>query len=302
MIVPLPLKTGDKIGLIAPSRKILNDDLSEFSKMIISWGYRLVFSRNLFNSNNQFAGTDEERRNDFMNMVNDPEIKAIICARGGYGTVRIIDKLEISLLKEHPKWIIGYSDITVLHSLYNSLIKCESIHAAMPVNFSSDSVLTPSWTILNSILRGNLIEYEIPANKINRFGQSEGILVGGNLSVLYSLRGTNYDIDTEGKILFIEDIDEYLYHIDRIMMNFKLGGKLENLKGLIVGEMIDMNDNKIPFGKTANEIIADSVKDYSFPVAFGLEAGHGNTNLPLILGRKINMDVNENGCKIVFSA
>ncbi len=300
MIVPLQLKEGDKIGIIAPSHKIIPSDLSEFSNMLVSWGYQPEYGFNIFGSFHQFAGKDEERADDFIQMINNPEIKAIICARGGYGTVRILEKLDILTIKKNPKWIIGYSDITVLHSFYNKVIECETIHAAMPVNFTNESIANPSWLKLRSLLRGDLCSYEIPAHELNRLGKSTGMLVGGNLSVLFSLRGTLCDLNTDGKILFIEDLDEYLYHIDRMMMNLKISGRLKNLKGLIAGEMTGIKDNNIPFGKTAYEIIKDTVNDYSYPVAFNFPAGHGDTNLPLLLGRNIKLEVNENLSNIEF--
>lgn len=300
MIAPLPLQPGDKIGLVAPSHKINSGDLSEFTNMLDNWGYELVKGDNLFSEYHQFAGNDEERAEDFIKMINDPDIKAIFCARGGYGTVRILEKLDVPSIKKNPKWIIGYSDITVLHSYFNKVIECETIHAAMPVNFSNESGTNSAWIKLRSLLRGDLCEYEVPVHPLNRSGKSIGMLVGGNLSVLFSLRGTLCDLDTDGKILFIEDLDEYLYHIDRMMMNLKISGKLKNLKGLIVGGMIDMKDNTIPFGKSAFEIITDAVNDYSFPLVFNFPAGHGDLNDPIILGRNIILDVSAKVSKIQF--
>ncbi len=300
MTSPLPLKEGDKIGIIAPSRKIKPEDLSEFTKFITSWGYQVVFGRNLFSQHNQFGGTDEERADDFKQMISNKEIKAVICGRGGYGTIRILDKLDGLAIKDNPKWIIGFSDFTVMHSYYNKISECESIHSDMPVNFTKESMLNPSWLKLRSLLQGNLVKYDIPAHPLNRSGNAQGMLVGGNLSVLYSLRGTDFDLDTEGRILFIEDLDEYLYHIDRMMMNFKIGGLLKNLRGLVVGYFTNMKDNKIPFGKEAYEIIYDAIKDYSYPVVFNFPAGHDNPNMPLVLGRNITLEVNENSGKIIF--
>ena len=300
MTAPLPLTSGDKIGLIAPSRKISSGDLEEFSKMIAEWGYQILYGENIYGEHNQFAGKDDERADDFIRMVNDPEIKAILSVRGGYGTVRILEKLDVASIKKNPKWIIGYSDITVLHSYYNKVIECETIHAAMPVNFTLESRTNPSWQKLWNVLRGDLTGYEIPTHELNRSGKTTGMLVGGNLSVLFSLRGTLCDLETDGKILFIEDLDEYLYHIDRMMMNLKISGKLKNLKGLIVGGMTEMKDNTVPFGKSAYEIIADAVNDYNYPVAFNLQAGHCDPNLPLILGRNIVLEVKGNVSKIDF--
>ena len=300
MIAPLPLKPGDKIGLIAPSRKINSGDLDEFSEMISEWGYQIVYGQNLYGEHHQFAGKDDERAEDFLQMVKDPEIKAILTVRGGYGSVRILEMLDVKSIKKNPKWIIVYSDITVFHSFYNKVIECETIHAAMPVNFTRESRNNPSWQKLWGVLRGDMTGYEIPTHELNRLGKTTGMLVGGNLSVLFSLRGTLCDLETDGKILFIEDLDEYLYHVDRMMMNLKISGKLKGLKGLIIGGMTQMKDNTIPFGKSAYEIIADAVNDYNYPVAFNFQAGHCDPNFPLILGRNIVLEVKNNASKIEF--
>jgi len=300
MIVPSPLKQGDKIGLIAPSRKVTHDNLALSVAMIEKWGYQVVFGESLYDEYHQFAGTDEDRADDFIRMVINPEVKAILCARGGYGTVRILENLDPGLLRNNLKWIIGYSDITVLHSYFNKVIGSETIHATMPINLISDIKPNDSWEKLGQVLCGDLIDYEVPVHEFNRTGKVSGMLVGGNLSVLFSLRGTFCDLDTDDRILFIEDLDEYLYHIDRMMMNLKIAGKLENLKGLIIGAMTDMKDNTIPFGKTAYEIIADAINDYDYPVAFNFPAGHCEPNLPLILGRNIILDVGEDKVKLEF--
>jgi len=300
MIAPLPLRPGDKIGLIAPSRKIKQEDLSGCVKLLEGWGYQIEFGDHLFKEHHQFAGKDEERAEDFIQMIMNPEIKAILCVRGGYGTVRILEKLSKEVIRKNPKWIIGYSDITVLHSYYNKVIGCETLHASMPVNYKTDALQNGTWQMLSKALKGDLIDYDIPAHEFNRQGKSTAMLVGGNLSVLYSLRGTFCDLDTDGKILFLEDLDEYLYHLDRMMMNLKISGKLENLKGLIIGGMTEMKDNTIPFGKTAYEIIADAVNDYEYPVIYNFPAGHCEPNLPLILGRTVIMDVKQDRARLEF--
>jgi muramoyltetrapeptide carboxypeptidase len=300
MFAPLPLKPGDKIGLIAPSRNVGGDDLTEPVLMIESWGYQVTLGKNLFDKHHQFAGKDEDRAADFMQMILNPEVKAILCARGGYGTVRILEKLDWKTIRKNPKWIIGYSDITVLHSYFNKVVGFETIHATMPVNLKPGTTPDDSWQKLRQVLQGDLIDYEFASHELNRPGKINGMLVGGNLSVLFSLRGTFCDIDTDDKILFIEDLDEYLYHIDRMMMNLRLSGKLKNLKGLIIGGMTEMKDNNVPFGKTAYEIVADAVNDYDFPVAFNFPAGHCEPNLPLILGRNVILDVKPAKVKLEF--
>jgi muramoyltetrapeptide carboxypeptidase len=301
MIVPSPLKAGDKIGIIAPSRKISRDRVTEAIALIESWGYQVILGENLFNEYHQFAGTDDDRAADFMRMISDKEIKAVLCARGGYGTVRILEMIDPGIIRNNPKWIIGFSDITALHSYFNKVIKCETMHATMPILFNSDTRYNDSWQKLKMVLQGENPHYEIAAHELNRTGTANGMLVGGNLSVLFSLRGTFCDIDTDGRILFIEDLDEYLYHIDRMMMNLKISGKLKNLKGLIVGGMTEMKDNIIPFGKSAYEIIADAVKNYDYPVAFNSPAGHCEPNLPLLFGSNVSFDVKPDIVKLKFS-
>ena len=225
-------------------------------------------------------------------MIDDDSIKAILCARGGYGTVQIIDNIDFSKLKNNPKWIVGYSDVTVLHSHLHQL-GITSLHATMPINFEKN---TPkALESLKSALFGLGNLTEINHHHFNRFGKVEGEIVGGNLSILYSLLGSDSDINTDGKILFIEDLDDYLYHIDRIMMNLKRNGKLKNLKALIIGGMSDMNDNTIPFGKTAEEIILEYIKEFDFPVCFNFPAGHLDDNRTLVFGKECTLEINENG-------
>ncbi|MCX6257191.1 MAG: LD-carboxypeptidase [Bacteroidia bacterium] len=294
MKTPASLHPGDRIGIVAPARKILPVEIQAGIRKLESWGLEVVTGIHLYGSDNQYSGTDKERADDLQTMLDDSTIKAIISARGGYGTVRIIEMLDFTQVALNPKWIIGYSDMTVLHSHLSKNLGTESLHAVMPFKFPADGSDDNSVISLKKALFENNCEYQFNADLLNRKGEATAELTGGNLSILYSLRGTNFDIDTEGKILFIEDVDEYLYHIDRMIMNLKLGGKLKGLKGLLVGGMTDMKDNTVPFGKTAYEIIADAVKDYSFPLAFGFPAGHGDPNLALIMGRKTSLEVGKN--------
>lgn len=291
MTIPPFLKPGDTIGIIAPSRKISQEALQPAISLFESWHLKVRMGRYLFAEDNQFAGTDHQRRHDLQQMLDDPEVKAIICARGGYGTIRILEGANPEGLKSHPKWIIGYSDITVLHSWLSVSVGIPSIHGIMPVNFSPEKGETKSWQKLRSLLFGDLPEYLMDTHPLNRSGKSRGKVIGGNLSVLYSMAGTPYDIDTAGCILFIEDLDEYLYHIDRMIMNLKLSGKLNNLAGLIVGSMSDMKDNTVPFGRDALEIIAGYIQNSNYPVIFNFPAGHTEENYPLILGQEAEMMV-----------
>lgn len=292
MITPAYLKQGDKIGVVAPARKMTKEELDPAMKIMQDWGFELVTGKNIFNEEHQFSGTDEERSADMQQMLDDASIKAIIAARGGYGTMRIIDGIDFTKFLDSPKWIVGYSDITVLHAHVHKNFGVETIHATMPINFLKNEEALES---LRKALFGENLTYreEHKYSSIQRTGNCEGILIGGNLSLLFALTGSRSDMNTEGKILFIEDLDEYLYHIDRMMLNLKRSGKLSNLAGLIVGGMTDMKDNTIAFGKTAEEIIMDNVKEYNYPVCFGFPAGHVEKNKALILGRKVELEVGE---------
>lgn len=288
IIRPAALQKGDKIGIISTARKISKKELVFAKETFTDWGLEVVFGTNLFQEHHQFSGTDQQRASDLQWMINNPEIKAIICARGGYGTVRILDKIDFSTLQKNLKWIAGYSDVTALHSTLHNL-EIPSLHSTMPINFSNNS--ESSLESLKKALFGQELSYHFPKHPLNRYGKEEGKVIGGNLSILYSLIGSESDINTEGKILFIEDLDEYLYHIDRMMMNLKRNGKLSKLAGLIVGSMNEMNDNPIPFGKTAEEIIAEAVDEYDYPVAFNFPAGHLDNNNTLVLGECANLVV-----------
>jgi len=295
MIIPEKLMIGDKIGIISTARKITMEELRPAINTLESWGLKVVLGNNLFQEDNQFSGTVVQRTADLQSMIDDDSVKAIFCARGGYGTVQIIDTINFTNLIKNSKWIIGYSDVTVLHSHLNNL-GIASLHATMPINFESNT--KESLSSLKSSLFGNLNSIECKAHPFNKFGKIEGNIVGGNLSILYSLLGSQSDIDTTDKILFIEDLDEYLYHIDRMMMNLKRNGMLGKLKGLIVGGMSDMNDNSIPFGKTAEQIILEYTKDYDFPICFGFPAGHLSDNRGVRLGIHSVLEISKNGVSL----
>jgi muramoyltetrapeptide carboxypeptidase len=294
MIQPPYLKKGDKIAIVAPARSIAFEEVHPSIRLFQKWGLEVVLGINIFSKYNQFAGTDKQRLSDLQQMMDDPSIRAIICARGGYGTVRIIDQLDFTGLFRHPKWIVGYSDITVLHSHIQRHCGIETLHATMPFNMKDPDRTVQNAEFLRKALFGEKIFYSKHITFSSRTGLSKGELVGGNLSILYSLMGTSSELDTTGKILFLEDVDEYLYHIDRMMINLKRAGKLKDLKGLIVGGMDRMRDNEIPFGKTAQEIIFEAVSEYSYPVCFDFPAGHGEENGALILGRNVLFIVDEN--------
>jgi muramoyltetrapeptide carboxypeptidase len=301
MITPPKLVSGDCIGIVSTARKIQTDELVPFLELLEKWDLNYVLGDSIDASSNQFAGDTELRIRDFQQMLNNPEIKAIWCARGGYGTVQIIDHLDFSVFIKNPKWIIGYSDITVLHShIHNFGI--ETLHANMAIEIDTKSEETRS--SIKNVLFGipHSISIASEENNLNKNGKARGSLVGGNLSVLYSIIGSPSAINTEGKILFIEDLDEMVYHIDRMMQNLKRNGLLEHLSGLIVGGMSEMRDNTIPYGKTAEEIISEVVNDYDFPVCFNFPTGHIQDNRALIMGRNIEFIVDSQQVKVTFNA
>ena len=293
MLKPPSLNKGDKIGIVAPARKITEKEIQPALNIIENWGFKVVPGNHLFEQFHQFAGNDKHRLLDMQTMLDDPDIKAILCARGGYGTLRIIDHLDFTSFKQKPKWIIGYSDITVLHAHIHANFGIETMHATMPLNFPVNGKENVSLQTLRKALQGEKLNYSIKAHSLSRYGQTSGLLTGGNLSMLYSLNATASDVDTKNKILFIEDVDEYLYHIDRMMLNLKRSGKLAHLAGMIVGGMTGMKDNDIPFGKNAYEIIKENISLFKFPVLFGFPAGHENENRVLILGREIKLTVDK---------
>lgn len=297
MITPPYLQKGDTIAIVATARKNIDDNLKPTLDLLHSWGLQVVIGSSIGLDLNQLAGTDEQRAADFQKQMDNPNIKAIWCARGGYGTVRMIDLLDFTKFKKSPKWIVGFSDVTVLHNHLNTM-GYKSIHGTMPV--SIEKTAPESIETLRTALFGEPLQYKIDPFPINRFGKATGELVGGNLSILYSLLGSKSAIDCTDKILFIEDLDEYLYHIDRMMMNLKRNGCLESIKGIIVGGMTKMKDNDIPWGKNALEIIEDVTKNYNIPILYNFPAGHVHDNRALIMGNKVTMDVNANCNTVVF--
>lgn len=289
--IPPYLKPGDTIGLISTARRINKEELQFACNFIEEKGFTYRFGEHLFGADNQFSGTDKERAADLRQMINDTNIKAILCVRGGYGTVRLLDLIHWEAFKQHPKWICGYSDITALHSLLQNDLGIASIHSTMPISFKSNS--KEALNTLFDHLQGNCASYEFPSHELNRKGDAEGVIIGGNLSVLYSMMGSKDQAQTKGKILFLEDLDEYLYHIDRMLQNMKRAGLFEGLAGLIIGGMTDMNDNTVPFGRNAEEIISDICKDYNFPIAYNFPAGHIDDNRAITFGKKVKLELGD---------
>ena len=300
MITPPALKPGDTVAIVAPGRKVSPAEMEPAISLLKKWGLNVITGPHLFGSCDQYSGTDDERASDMQMMLDDASVKAVLCARGGYGTVRIIDRLSFDAFCRNLKWIIGYSDATMLLSHVQSNYGIETLHAIMPINFPANGSEDESIRSLHDVLFGKIPEYNLAPSSLNRTGHAEGDLTGGNLSILYALNGTPSDVNYAGKVLFIEDIDEYLYHIDRMMMTLKRTGKLSGLAGLVVGGMTRMNDNTVPFGKTAEEIVAEAVAEYDYPVCFGFPAGHMEQNLALIMGRNVSLDVRADGVTLAF--
>lgn len=280
------LKKGDTVAIVSPARAIAPEKVAPAIRFLEQYGLQVLVGRHVYNINHQMAGTETEKIEDIQAFINNPTVRAILSTRGGYGCVRIIDHLDLRPLALQKKWFVGYSDVTVFHSHIHRQYGTPTLHGTMPVNISDQPCLneTISNQTLIAALMGEKLSYDLAPHSLNKNGNTKGLLVGGNLSMLYSICGSASDIDTAGKILFIEDLDEYLYHIDRMMMNLKRTGKLHKLAGLVVGGMSDMNDNTIPYGKTAEEIILEHTSEYDYPIYFGFSAGHQKPNVALRLG------------------
>jgi|GEM_PF-28577 len=288
MITPPQLKEGDSVYILSTARKISKEELDPAIQELESWGLTIVLGKSIGASDDQFAGNDQLRITDFNTAIHDSKVKAIMCARGGYGSVRIVDQIDWNQFKKTPKWITGYSDVTTIHNhIHNLGIK--SIHSTMPINHNNNT--KESWSTLRAAFFSKALNVLDYPHTVHRKGEMKGQVIGGNLSILYSLLGSESAIDTKGKILFIEDLDEYLYHIDRMMMNLNRNDYFKGLSGLIIGGMTDMNDNAIPFGKTALEIIFGHVKGYDFPVIYNFPVGHLDDNRAIIFGENITMKI-----------
>ena len=301
LIQPELLKSGDTISILAPSGVLNNFDkkIEKAINIFKSWGLNVVLGNHIYDKNGHFAGTDKNREKDFQKALDNKNIKAIWCARGGYGAVRIIDKLNFDNYLKNPKWIIGFSDITVIHNKLNFL-NSESIHAMMITGFEDIGQNNDSLSKLKNVLFGDSLSYSIASNKNNKTGKSEGIIVGGNLTLIQSTIGSKTELKMKDKILFIEEIGEYAYHIDRMLYSLKRAGYFENCKGLIVGQISDVKKNNTDFGRSINELILDVLDEYNFPILFDFPAGHEKTNFPIILGRKVILEVSKSDSKVIF--
>ena len=291
------LQKGDLIAIVAPA-KAIEQEFVEFARTFLEEkGYRVCIGKYTLGRHNYFSGTDEERRSDFQEALDNPDVKAILCARGGYGAVRIVDTIQWAAQLRKPKWIIGFSDITIFHQRMQRF-GIQSIHATMPLNFKENSSESLE-TLLQSI-EGKPYSIEAPFSTFNQFGQAEGELVGGNLSILYSLLGTDDQINYTTKILFIEEVGEQFYAIDRMLYAFKKAGIFDQIKGLVVGGMTSIKDTDAPTGFTVEQCVLDHFKFSKIPVCFDFPAGHIDNNQALILGKEVDFTVSESGSKLVF--
>ncbi len=298
ILKPHPLKSGDTVAIAGVSKKIAVEELMPAVELLNSWGLEVLLAENLKKNHHIYSGTDDERLNGFQEMINHPKVKAILCSRGGYGATRIIDQIDFKPLVQHPKWIIGFSDITVLLNCA-LLHQVEAIHGPMAFQFK-DEKYQNSVESLRRILFGEPYEIRIPPHALNITGTAKGPLGGGNLTMLTNMLGTAYELDLSGKILLLEDIEEYVYKIDRMMVHLKRAGKLQNLAGVIVGHFTDMLDNDPPFGKTVYEVILEHVGKENIPVAFGFPTGHEPDNMALFFGRETTLEVTEKGTRLFF--
>ncbi len=304
--IPTYLKPGDNIGICAVAGNITFEDCTDAITMIQSWGYKIKIGTTIGKKYFTFGGTDEERIADFQQMLDDENIKAIMCARGGYGLVRIIDKLNFSKFIKKPKWIIGFSDATVLHSHIQKNFDIATIHSKMCNSFvpvaTAEPVQLSSLESIKKCLQGEKVQYEISKNNFNKNGTAKGILVGGNLKTLESLAGSNSDINTKNKILFVEDTGEYLYSIDRMFWNLKRSGKLVSLAGLIIGGFkIKKDDVGEEFGKTVEEIVLEKTAEYNYPICFDFPVGHQKNNMALKCGVEYIFEVSDTIVKLIES-
>ncbi len=292
MNYPPKLKPGDTIGIVAPARKIFPEQLESAIQILQSWGLKTLPSKNIFSSVHPYlAGSDDERRQDFQSMVDDPTVNAILCARGGYGCTRIVDDIDFSTLKNHPKWIIGFSDVTAIH-LRLIRMGFASIHGTMPILFNHEA--SESVESLKKILFNDSSEIKISIVKTNRSGNGVGEVLGGNLSLIVDSLATSSEPDTNNKILFLEEIDEYFYKVDRMFTQLRRAGKLENLAGLLIGHMTDLKNSELAFGESVSQIVLHAVRDYKYPVAFSFPSGHQNPNIAWIHGATAILNVSEN--------
>ena len=301
IVFPPPLQVGQRVAIVAPARKVPPADLAGALETLAGWGLEVVLGASIGAESHQFAGDDDLRRRDFQQQLDDPSIRAIFCARGGYGTARIVDGLDFERFAQSPKWVAGFSDVTVLncHLLRRGFA---SLHSPVPVLFRQPGGEAALESLRRALFGVPDADLGAPAHPLNRPGTATGALVGGNLSLLHTLTGTGSQADFEGRILFLEDLDEYLYHIDRMLLHLHRSGQLADLAGLVVGHFSQMHDNAVPFGHSALEIINNYAQLYNFPVGYGFAVGHEADNRALMVGRDATLTVDAAGARLVYQA
>jgi Uncharacterized proteins, homologs of microcin C7 resistance protein MccF len=295
---PPYLKKGSTIGIVCPASHLAIEKIEYAAGVLKSKGYKVKLGKTAGAQLFYFSGDDAARLKDLQAMLDDPKIDAILMGRGGYGMSRIIDDLDFTAFKKHPKWICGFSDITVLHSHVQANLKIPVLHSPMCGAFKPESLDSDHLKSFYAALTGGELKYEMQHGKYYRAGKAKAKLTGGNLAILAHLTSSPSEVDTDGKILFIEDVGEYLYNTDRLLLNLKRAGKLEKLKGLVVGSFTDMQDTERPFGQSLEDIIWDKVKEYDYPVAFNMQCGHQEVNYTLCLGMQHKLTVTDAGATL----
>lgn len=291
--IPPYLKKGDIIGIVCPSGFMPRKKAETCIEVLTQWGYRVKIGKTLGNQFHYFSGTDAERSADLQAMLDDTEVKAVLCGRGGYGLSRIIDELDFKKFKKNPKWLIGFSDITVLHAHVYSQLHIASLHAPMAAAFNDGEYEKEYVQSLRKALKGIAANYSCDAHQLNLPGKAAGELVGGNLSLVAHLVGSRSAFKTKGKILFLEDVGEYIYNVDRMFIQLKRNGMLDGLAGLIIGGFTEMKDTTIPFGADVFTIIHSHIKDLGYPVCFDFPVSHGKNNYALKVGVKHQLSITE---------
>lgn len=299
MIKPRFLRKGDTVCLVAPGRKLDRESIETASDILQSHGLSVRVGDNLFSSAHSYlSGTDAERLSDLQHALDDASINAIICVRGGYGTTRILDQLDFSKFSQAPKWVCGFSDITALHLTLQTL-DIQSIHGSMPVQFQKNGAGISAESLINTLL-GTPEALQAKAVPANRLGNATGQLIGGNLSMLTDSLGTANEIQTDQKILFIEEVGEYAYRFDRMIVQLKRAGKLDKLAGLAIGHMTDIKEGELPFGETVAHMINYHTREFAYPIAFQFHSGHDHPNLAWIEGAEARLEVTPSGARLIF--
>lgn len=293
--IPPYLRKGDTISIVCPAGYMPVEKAQTCISVLEDWGYRVKIGKTLGNQFHYFSGTDQERLEDLQQMLDDKEVKAILCGRGGYGMSRIIDLLDFRAFKKNPKWIIGYSDITLLHAHVYTQFKTASLHSPMAAAFNDGEYANEFIQSLRKILKGNRYAYRCQPHSFNQVGIAKGELVGGNLSLLAHMTGSKSAFTTKGKILFMEDVGEYIYNIDRMLIQLERNGVLSGLAGLVIGGFTDMKDTVIPFGASVTEVIHERVKKYQYPICFDFPVSHNRENYPLKVGVMHELKVSKSG-------